>query len=119
MNWYIAKIVFRIISGDGGHTAQLDEQLRLINAGDENEAIKKASRIGDFEEESFLNHENKLVQWKFIDVSDVRRLDSIKDGIEIYSRVQEEENGRHYTDFVQKKAEFLRTSFRDSMKEPV
>ncbi|MEP7129294.1 MAG: DUF4288 domain-containing protein, partial [Chitinophagales bacterium] len=29
MNWYLAKIVFRIICGDGLHQPQFDEQLRL------------------------------------------------------------------------------------------
>ena len=32
MNWYLAKIVYRIICGQGNHTAQFDEQLRLIQA---------------------------------------------------------------------------------------
>jgi len=31
MNWYLAKMVFRIICGEGNHTAQFDEQLRLIS----------------------------------------------------------------------------------------
>jgi hypothetical protein len=35
MNWYVAKLVFRVISGNGDHNAQFDEQLRLINADNE------------------------------------------------------------------------------------
>ena len=30
MKWYLAKIVYRIICGEGNHTPQFDEQLRLI-----------------------------------------------------------------------------------------
>ena len=41
MKWYLAKIVFQIICGDGKHTAQFDEQLRLIAAADEDEAFGK------------------------------------------------------------------------------
>jgi len=41
MNWYVAKLVFRVISGDGHHHAQFDEQLRLINADTELMALKK------------------------------------------------------------------------------
>ena len=46
MNWYVAKIVFRIMSGDGNHHAQFDEQLRLISADDELQAFEKATAIG-------------------------------------------------------------------------
>jgi len=41
MNWYLAKMVFRIVCGDGNHTAQFDEQLRLISAGSKEEAFHK------------------------------------------------------------------------------
>ena len=30
MNWYLSKIIFRIICGEGRHTPQFDEHLRLI-----------------------------------------------------------------------------------------
>ena len=46
MNWYVAKIVFRIISGEGNHNAQFDEQLRLISAEDERQAFEKATVLG-------------------------------------------------------------------------
>ncbi|HEV3251858.1 MAG TPA: DUF4288 domain-containing protein, partial [Puia sp.] len=45
MNWYLAKIVFRIICGEGQHIPQFDEQLRLIEAGNEVEAFEKATNI--------------------------------------------------------------------------
>ena len=35
MNWFLAKIVYRIVCGKGEHTPQFDEQLRLIGAEDE------------------------------------------------------------------------------------
>ena len=38
MNWYLTKIVYQIICGEGNHTAQFDEQLRLIAADDEQRA---------------------------------------------------------------------------------
>ena len=51
MNWYIAKIVFRIITGDGNHMPQFDEQLRLINANNEEEAFEKIIDYFDEQEE--------------------------------------------------------------------
>lgn len=46
MNWYLAKIVYRIICGEGDHIAQFDEQLRLINAASKVDAFHKAQLIG-------------------------------------------------------------------------
>ena len=53
MNWYLGKIIFRIICGEGTHTAQFDEQLRLIAATDEEEAFQKATTIGQREQDGF------------------------------------------------------------------
>ena len=49
MNWYLAKINFQIICGNGHHKPQFDEQLRLIHAGDSLEAFYKARLVGESE----------------------------------------------------------------------
>jgi hypothetical protein len=41
MNWYVAKLIFRITCFIGNHQPQFDEQLRLISASGEKEAKKK------------------------------------------------------------------------------
>ena len=92
MNWYLAKIVFRIICGDGNHTAQFDEQLRLILASDELHAFHKARLLGESEEDNFLNAAHKPVHWKFIDVSEINPLNELIDGAEMYSRIREEDD---------------------------
>ena len=46
MNWYLAKIVYRIICGNGDHAAQFDEQLRLIYATNKEDAFYKAQLTG-------------------------------------------------------------------------
>ena len=107
MNWYLSKLVFRIICGDGDHAAQFDEQLRLVSASDIKEAFAKAQLMGMREEETFFNHEQQLVQWKFINVCEVFQLDELIDGAEIYSRIEEKENAAAYIDFIYKKAEQL------------
>src|SRR5205085_8798471 len=104
MNWYIAKIVFRIISGDGDHMPQFDEQLRLINALDEIEAFEKAQQLGLDEEDSFMNHKNELVKWTFINIPELNKLPSLSDGAEIYSKVNEYDNAIRFIDTVNKKA---------------
>ena len=32
MKWYLVKIVYQVVTGDGAHSPQFDEQLRLIRA---------------------------------------------------------------------------------------
>lgn len=104
MNWFLAKIIFRIVCGNGEHTPQFDKQLRLIQADDETKAFEKASLIGEKEQVSFLNQHEQLVHWKFINVSELYKLSALIDGAELYSRVQEVDNADQYIGLVNKKA---------------
>ncbi|MBE2229615.1 MAG: DUF4288 domain-containing protein [Chitinophagaceae bacterium] len=108
MNWYLTKLIFRIICGDGQHTAQFDEQLRLIQAGSREEAYHKAHSMGMKEEEIFYNQQLQLVQWQFISISELYQLGELIDGAELYSRIEERENADSYLHLVQKKAEQIR-----------
>lgn len=108
MNWYLAKMVFRIICGDGNHTAQFDEQLRLIAASSKEEAFHKAQLLGGREEEMFFNRNQQLVQWQYISVSELYQLNELIDGAELYSRIEEQENADAYLHIIQKKAEQIR-----------
>lgn len=108
MNWYLAKMVFRIICGDGNHTAQFDEQLRLVAAGSLEEAYHKAQLMGGKEEEMFFNNNQQLVQWQFISVSELYQLHELIDGAEVYSRIEEKENADSYLHIIHKKAEQIR-----------
>lgn len=108
MNWYLAKMVFRIICGDGQHTAQFDEQLRLVAAGSKEEAFHKAQLLGGKEEELFFNQRQQLVQWQFISVSELYPLIDLIDGVELYSRIEETEDPDSYLKFIHAKAEHIR-----------
>jgi len=119
MNWYLAKIVFRIITGDGNHMPQFDEQLRLILANDEDEAFEKAQQLGRDEEDSFINQRNQHVNWHFIQLPELNKLPSLSDGIEIYSRVNEYENAKRYIDMVNKKAGNIGSAFYKRLGEAV
>ena len=104
MTWYLSKIIFQIICGEGSHTPQFDEQLRLIHAMDEKEAFEKAHRIGCCEEDAFENKQQQIVQWKFINVAELYRLNGLIDGAEVYSRIYETEDAPHYITNIHKKA---------------
>jgi hypothetical protein len=108
MSWFLAKIVYRIICGSGDHTPQFDEQLRLIEAADADEAFAKAYAIGTQEQESFMNQQEHLVQWQFVNVSELYRISALIDGAELYAKVQEAENAEIYMQLVHKKAEHIR-----------
>ena len=105
MSWYLAKLVFRIICGEGDHTPQFDEQLRLIAANSKEDALMKGQDIGKQEEETFYNRRQQLVQWQFINVSEVYRLSELIDGAELYSRIEERDNAEVYIHIVNQKAE--------------
>ena len=107
MNWYLAKVVYRILCGEGNHLAQFDEQLRLIQAGNKEEAFLKAQTIGRNEEETFYNSKEQLVKWEFINVSELYQLSELIDGAELYSRIEEKENADAYMYTVNQKAENL------------
>lgn len=108
MKWFLVKLVYRIVCGEGIHTPQFDEQLRLVMAGDEGEAFSKATLIGIKEQESFFNQHQQLVQWQFVNVSELYLLNDLVDGAEMYSHINEVEDADAYTSFVHHKAAFLR-----------
>ncbi len=104
MKWYLAKLVYRIICGEGDHTPQFDEQLRLIEAEDDLHAFQKARLLGEREEDSFLNNAKKPVLWKFIDISELHLLNSLSDGVELYSSVRDQDDADHYTHGIYRRA---------------
>ena len=104
MNWYMAKMVFRIICGNGEHTPQFDEQLRLVAAENKEQALSKALAMGNKDEDAFYNQRLQLVQWQFINVSELHELQQLSDGMEIYSRIEEKENADAYISIINGKA---------------
>ena len=111
MNWFLAKLVFRIHCGNGNHVPQLDEQLRLLYAEDELHAFHKARLLGEGEErvdpaeQEFENAVN--VSWKFLDVIELHPLVNFTDGAEIYSVKREEDDANVYIRSIQKTASQL------------
>jgi Domain of unknown function (DUF4288) len=104
MNWFLAKLVFRIFCGNGNHTPQYDEQLRLIYADDELHAFHKARLLG---EDDCIKNAGEItvdVKWKFIDVIELHPLTLFTDGAEIYSVIKEEADADLYIRRIKKTA---------------
>jgi hypothetical protein len=110
MNWYLTKLVYQIICGDGNHTPQFDEQLRLIKASNSAQALDKARNIGNTESETFFNDEQQIVQWKFIDVCGLLPIVELSDGAEVYSQIQEYSDESGYLKMIKDKAGILATT---------
>ncbi|MCA0397024.1 MAG: DUF4288 domain-containing protein [Bacteroidetes bacterium] len=107
MNWYISKIVYEIICGDGFHMAQFDEQLRLVQANNPHEAFELSNQIGQAEAICFQNDKQQLVQWKFIAVPEVIAIDTDSHGAELLSRIREVENANAYREIIFSRANSL------------
>lgn len=104
MRWFVAKIVYQIICGNGDHMPQFDEQLRLISAHSKQEAAQKAREIGQQEQYAFRNQRQELVEWKFINVPELNTLDELSDGMELYSRIEEPADANAYVAWMQMKS---------------
>ncbi len=108
MNWYVAKIIFRIAS-EGAQKPQFDEHMRLVAADSFEEAFLKARIIGISEEDAFLNHRNKMVKWEFINVAELHPVNELKDGTELYSSIHEVEEEADYVEQVHQRAVLMQT----------
>ncbi|MEO5643168.1 MAG: DUF4288 domain-containing protein [Bacteroidia bacterium] len=108
-NWYLAKIVFRIIIGNSSDS-QFDIQYRLISAINIERAMEKAEAIGYKMEGIFLNVQQENVSWKFIDISGIHQLDLSVDGSELYAETYETKDPDNYIDTVCMRAKACRES---------
>ena len=104
MNWYIAKIVFNIDINNGANQSQFDEQFRLIESANLEDALAKGRDLGKKEETVFLNNKGETVHWNFIDVADLQPLQNLSHGTEIYSSTYVDEESKDYINFIRQKA---------------
>ncbi|MBK7652993.1 MAG: DUF4288 domain-containing protein [Flammeovirgaceae bacterium] len=99
------KVSFQVLSGEGEHTPQFDEQVRLIKADEVNWAYEKATVIGWLEQRSFLNHRAENVTWKFIEIAEIHEVENPEDGVLLCSYTVEPDNAQEYIESTQLKAE--------------
>src|SRR5205085_9777613 len=106
MNWYMAKLVYQFICGNGKHTPQFNEQLRLIVAEDALHAFYKDRLIGERETLDIVNN-GLLIKWKFIDVTEILLVNKLSDGAELWSFMNEDTDAELYIRNTQQKASLL------------
>ncbi|HEX7016512.1 MAG TPA: DUF4288 domain-containing protein [Cyclobacteriaceae bacterium] len=105
MNWYLAKLVYQILTGEGRHMPQFDIQYRLIRAEDSDWAIEKAQILGKMGETSFVNVKNELVRWEFLAVEDVCRIAALDDGEQLYGQIVEPGDAGEYVAMTRARAQ--------------
>lgn len=107
MNWFVAKLIFEIKSEDSNYP-QFDEQLRLIDAVNEELALEMAHQIGLMQQQSITNGQNHSVNWTFIAVTELEHIGNIAHGQEIHYKITEPDAGTQYLAMVQLKAQQLK-----------
>lgn len=116
MNWYLTKMVFRIIFGNGELKAQFEEQIRIIAAPTAEAALEKAN-IMALTEKNQVKDSGSLVKWQFVTITELYRLHNFIDGAEIFSQVREEENGDLFEEKMHRKAEHVRYNLQNRLLE--
>ncbi|MDP1725678.1 MAG: DUF4288 domain-containing protein [Bacteroidota bacterium] len=111
MSYYLAKVVFKIVNEEPNAQIQFDEQLRLIDARNEQEAFFKARMLGVKNEEEICSENSRKIFWKFIDIPFVKALNEFVDGMEIYSCIKETETNEGYENYVKLRAQQIQNSF--------
>jgi hypothetical protein len=98
MNWYLAKLVFQILRKDNG-VPQFDEQLRLIHADEVGWAIEKARVLGWLEQVE-VEQKGFLLEWRFVGVADICKVETFEDGAQISSCTIEPEDVHEYMEMI-------------------
>ena len=104
MEWYVAKLVYQIVSNKKTAAPQIDEQYRLIRADEAGWALEKANTLGKLGECKLSSYKNSFVEWKFINVVDLYEVGEMKDGAELFSHINEPSNLEEYMSVNESKA---------------
>ncbi len=115
MNWYLVKLVFQIVNNKLEGPAQFEEQLRLISSSNEDDALEKSYELGRNGQLQFYSQHRQLVQWKFINVSELYLLSEYLDGAELYSTITELSCAASYIRLVNDKSAMIHQ--KDSRKQ--
>lgn len=107
MKWFVVRYIYQIITGEGHHASQFDEQLRLTVAEDCDEALLKAERQAETFHHPFRNCNGEMVTWNFICVADLYEIQRPEDGAELASVLHEPEDVNAFLDSVNKHKSFL------------
>lgn len=107
MKWFVVRYIYQIITGEGNHAPQFDEQLRLIVSTDSADALFKAEAQAEGFHLPFRNCSGEMVTWNFICVADLYEIQSPTDGSELASVLHEPADVDAFLDSVNQHKAYL------------
>ena len=107
MKWFLVKYIYQIVSGEGNYNAQFDEQLRLMQASNVNDALRKAEELADGFQPPFKNCKGEVVSWKFICIADLHEIQMPEDGAEVTSILHEPNDVPAFLNTIEQRKLFL------------
>lgn len=108
MKWFLARYIYQIVSGDDNYISQFDEQMRLINALNSNEALIKAEAMAEGFHPPFKNCKGEPVVWKFICIADLHEISAPDNGAEVASILHEPADAAGFLSEVEKRKAYLK-----------
>lgn len=96
MGAFLVKLVFQITIDNHKGLTQFDEQMRWIEADDEQHALSKAETLAQSEEVQFLNKNQNKVVWKFIGLTDLISLEKVQDKALVFGITHETDDEKHF-----------------------
>ena len=84
--WYAAKLIIKCTVGNQISDFVFDEQIKLIDAVNAEEAYTKALKLGQEEECEYQNSEQQEVKWIFKGLLDLHCINRLDDGAQITSK---------------------------------
>lgn len=84
--WYSAILILKCTVDNQVSDFLFDEQVRLIEANNAEEAYQKALKLGEGLVVEYLNEDHQSVKWTFEGLFDLDCIESLEDGAEITSK---------------------------------
>lgn len=107
MKWFAVKYVYQIVSGEGNHTPQFDEQVRLLLSRSISEALLKAQGLARQFQESFKNIRGEQVSWEFVGIAGLHEIETPEDGVEVTSVIHEPKDAEAFKDHIDRCKSYL------------
>jgi hypothetical protein len=110
MNFYIAKMVFRIEVDREDDIRQFEEKIILVKAPDSKKAFEKTISMGLKEESEFVNANGHLIRWKLEGITHISKLMNISEETEIFSELKDDYSDEQ-TDIIRKRIDIVSKKF--------
>jgi hypothetical protein len=103
MRKYLAKLIFNVSINHGADDSEFDNQMRIIQAFNAEDAFLKAREKGR-NEEGTVSSSCGTIKWKFIDVSELYDLEELGDGSQLFSDTHKAADSRSYISYIRQRS---------------